>query len=109
MTASRWPTRVRRRDGTLVPFDAGRIEAAVLRAAREVACDDPDMPGAVARTVADTLGPGTADVETIQDFVEARLGRPASTMSPAPTSSIAATARTCGRPRRCSGCATSSS
>lgn len=57
-----------------MPFDAGRIEAAVLRAAREVACDDPDMPGAVARTVADTLGPGTADVETIQDFVEARLG-----------------------------------
>lgn len=57
-----------------MPFDISRIEAAVLRAAREVACDDPDMPGAVARTVADTLGPGTAHVETIQDFVAARLG-----------------------------------
>ncbi|MXI81635.1 hypothetical protein GR254_20335 [Mycobacterium tuberculosis] len=36
--------------GTLVPFDIARIEAAVTRAAREVACDDPDMPGTVART-----------------------------------------------------------
>lgn len=69
-----WPTEVQRRDGTLVPFDIGRIEAAVLRAAREAACDDADMPAAVARTVADTLGPGTAHVETIQDLVEARLG-----------------------------------
>ena len=69
-----WPVKVRRRDGTLAPFDIARIEAAVTRAAREVAHDDPDMPAVVARTVADALGPGVAPVETIQDFVEARLG-----------------------------------
>ena len=73
-TAAGWPAKVRRRDGTLVPFDVSRIEAAVARAAREVAYDDPDMPGAVARAVADALGPGIAPVEEIQDLVEARLG-----------------------------------
>ncbi|ETW21294.1 adenosylcobalamin-dependent ribonucleoside-diphosphate reductase [Mycobacterium gastri] len=72
--AARWPAQVRRRDGTLVPFDIARIEAAVVRAAREVAYDDPDMPATVARAVADTLGPRIASVERIQDFVEARLG-----------------------------------
>ena len=69
-----WPAKVRRRDGTLVPFDIARIESAVVRAAREVAYDDPDMPGTVARAVADALGPRIAPVEQIQDFVEARLG-----------------------------------
>jgi ribonucleoside-diphosphate reductase alpha chain len=69
-----WPAKVRRRDGTLVSFDVTRIEAAVARAAREVAYDDPDMPVTVARAVADALGPGVAPVETIQDLVEARLG-----------------------------------
>ena len=69
-----WPAKVRRRDGTPVPFDITRIEAAVARAAREVAYGDPDMPGTVARAVADALGPGVAPVEEIQDFVEARLG-----------------------------------
>ncbi|MFA7513813.1 MAG: adenosylcobalamin-dependent ribonucleoside-diphosphate reductase [Mycolicibacterium vanbaalenii] len=71
---SKWPTQVRRRDGTLVPFDIGRIEAAVSRAACEVACADPDMPGTVAVTVADALGSAIAPVEKIQDYVEARLG-----------------------------------
>lgn len=69
-----WPAKVQRRDGTLVPFDVTRIEAAVARAAREVACDDPDVPVTVARAVAEALGPGIAPVEKIQDFVEARLG-----------------------------------
>ena len=73
MTAG-WPTKVRRRDGTLVPFDVARIEAAVARAAREVAYDDPDMPVTVARSVADSLGHRIAPVEEIQDLVEARLG-----------------------------------
>ncbi len=72
--APRWPAKVERRDGTVVPFDVTRIETAVARAAREVANDDPDMPGVVARSVADALGPGVAQVEKIQDFVEARLG-----------------------------------
>ena len=73
-TTAGWPAKVRRRDGTLVPFDAKRIEAAVGRAAREVAHDDPDMPGTVARAVADALGPRLAPVEEIQDLVAARLG-----------------------------------
>lgn len=71
---ARWPEKVRHRDATLAPFDVTRIEAAVARAAREVGFDDPDMPVTVARAVADALGPGTARVEKIQDFVEARLG-----------------------------------
>lgn len=58
----------------MAPFDVTRIEAAVARAAREVAYDDPDMPVTIARTVADALGTGAAPVEKIQDFVEARLG-----------------------------------
>ncbi|CKP47805.1 ribonucleoside-diphosphate reductase subunit alpha [Mycobacterium tuberculosis] len=57
-----------------MPFDIARIEAAVTRAAREVACGDPDMPGTVAKAVADALGRGIAPVEDIQDCVEARLG-----------------------------------
>lgn len=73
-TRQHQPAQVRRRDGTLVRFDIGRIEAAVSRAAREVGCEDPDMPATVAKTVADALGPGVAAVEAIQDHVEARLG-----------------------------------
>ena len=73
-TTAGWPAKIRRRDGTLVPFDVKRIEAAVGRAAREVAYNDPDMPVTVARAVADALGPRLAPVEEIQDFVAARLG-----------------------------------
>ncbi|KAA1251372.1 adenosylcobalamin-dependent ribonucleoside-diphosphate reductase [Mycobacterium simiae] len=69
-----WPAQVRRRDGTVAPFDITRIENAVARAAREVANDDPDVPSTVARAVADALGTSIAPVERIQDFVEARLG-----------------------------------
>jgi ribonucleoside-diphosphate reductase alpha chain len=58
----------------LAPFDVTRIEAAVARAAREVAYEDPDMPDTVARAVADALGHRVAPVEEIQNFVEARLG-----------------------------------
>ncbi|WP_408632251.1 adenosylcobalamin-dependent ribonucleoside-diphosphate reductase [Mycolicibacterium hassiacum] len=68
------PTTVRRRDGTVVPFDETRIADAVARAAREVGHDDPTLPAAVARAVADSLGPGTPSVEEIGDRVEARLG-----------------------------------
>ena len=71
---SGWPAKVQRRDGTLVPFDIARIEAAITRAAREVACDDPDMPATVASAVADALGSRVASVEEIQNLVEARLG-----------------------------------
>ncbi len=71
---SGWPAKVQRRDGTLVPFDIARIQAAITRAAREVACNDPDMPATVALTVADTVGSRVASVEEIQNLVEARLG-----------------------------------
>jgi len=69
-----WPAKVRRRDGTFVPFDVRRIEAAVARAGREVGCEDPDMPAALARAVGDALGPRVVPIEQVQDFVEARLG-----------------------------------
>lgn len=68
------PAKVRRRDGTLAPFDLTRIAAAVARAAREVGRDDPGLPDAVAHAVADALGPGTPSVEEIQDRIEAVLG-----------------------------------
>lgn len=71
---SGWPPKVRRRDGSLVPFDITRIETAVARAAREVGYDDPDMPSTIAAAVADALGRKIAPVEKIQDLVEARLG-----------------------------------
>ena len=72
---AKWPSKVRRRDQTLVPFDITRIEAAVARAAREVASfDDPDMPATVATAVADALASEVTSVEEIQDGVEARLG-----------------------------------
>ena len=69
-----WPAKVQRRDGTLVPFDIARIETAVTRAAREVVCNDPDMPATVAGAVADALGCRVTSVEEIQNLVEARLG-----------------------------------
>lgn len=71
---SGWPVKVRRRDGIPVPFDIARIEAVITRAAREVACNDPDMPATVASAVADALGSRVASVEEIQNLVEARLG-----------------------------------
>ena len=42
------PTQVRKRDGTRVPFDAGRIEAAVARAQEAVGDPDPALPREVA-------------------------------------------------------------
>lgn len=68
-----WPAKVRRRDGTLVGFDLARIQTAIARAAREVALDDPAMPGTVARAVADALGPEVVAVEQIQECVQAQL------------------------------------
>jgi ribonucleoside-diphosphate reductase alpha chain len=66
------PTRVRRRDGTVVAFDAARIEAAVARAAREAG--EPVPAAEVAALVAGRLdGRRTPTVEEIQDAVEAAL------------------------------------
>ena len=78
-TAERPPS-VRQRDGRLVPFDAGRIEAAIAAAAREAGHGDRAAPGRVARSVADALvapprrpRAAVATVEEIQDLVEAQL------------------------------------
>lgn len=90
-----------------MPFDIARIEAAVTRAAREVACDDPDMPGTVAKAVADALGRGIAPVEDIQDCVEARLGEAGLDDVAVFTSSTGSGAPSCGRLRPCSACGTS--
>ena len=75
--AAEWPASVRRRDGSLVPFDLARIEVAVARAAREAGHRDPAAPGVLARSVADALARRprgeVATVEEIQDLVEAEL------------------------------------
>jgi ribonucleoside-diphosphate reductase alpha chain len=71
------PASVRRRDGRLVPFEPGRIEAAIARAAREAGHRDPAAPARVAKSVVDALArrphAKAATVEEIQDLVEARL------------------------------------
>ena len=72
------PTRVRRRDGTLAPFDVTRIEAAIVSAAREAARGDTVDAATIAKTVTDELAQrtgrdGVVDVETIQDLVETQL------------------------------------
>lgn len=75
--SARWPSSVRRRDGRLVPFDVGRIETAIARAAREAGHRDPRLPGVLAGSVADALvgrpRSGIPTVEDIQDLVEAQL------------------------------------
>lgn len=70
--AMRAPRHVRRRDGTLVPFDEQRIRDAVARAAREAG---EAVPAAeIATRVAAALdGRRTPTVEGIQDAVEAAL------------------------------------
>jgi ribonucleoside-diphosphate reductase alpha chain len=66
------PRLVRRRDGTLVPFDQSRITAAISRAAREAG--EPVPAAEVAARVAATLdGRRAPSVETIQDAVESAL------------------------------------
>jgi len=79
--SAEWPASVRRRDGRLVPFDPARIETAIAAAAREAGHPDPDVPGVLARSVADALARdyrrrprgGIPTVEEIQDRVEAQL------------------------------------
>jgi ribonucleoside-diphosphate reductase alpha chain len=60
-----------------VPFDPGRVEAAIGRAAREAGHRDRAAPGRVAKSVVDALArrprAKVATVEEIQDLVEAEL------------------------------------
>jgi ribonucleoside-diphosphate reductase alpha chain len=70
------PTRVRRRDGRLVPFDRTRIEHAVARAAAEVGRDRGLAAGitdAVIRELGKRPRGRAPEVEGIQDLVEAQL------------------------------------
>lgn len=68
---------VQRRDGRSAPFDPGRIETAIGRAARETGHPDTAVAAKVTRAVADELGrraPGRpVTVEQIQDMVETQL------------------------------------
>lgn len=68
---------VQRRDGRSAPFDPGRIETAIGRAARETGHPDTAVAAKVTRAVADELGrraPGRpVTVEQIQDVVETQL------------------------------------
>jgi ribonucleoside-triphosphate reductase len=67
---------VRKRDGTVVPFETAKIASAIHRALGEVGRDDLDLANALAIQVEQTLsgrfGPlfGPPHVEEIQDVVE---------------------------------------
>jgi anaerobic ribonucleoside-triphosphate reductase len=67
---------VRKRDGTIVPYERGRIVAAILSALREVGRDDPilaqELASRVERILEGRFGPlfGPPHVEEIQDAVE---------------------------------------
>jgi ribonucleoside-diphosphate reductase alpha chain len=74
------PTGVKKRDGSIVPFDESKIEHAIGRAAVDV-LNDPDRADDVARRVKDLVMDGLArtykgkipGVEEIQDAIEATL------------------------------------
>jgi ribonucleoside-diphosphate reductase alpha chain len=67
------PTKVRKRDGRLEPFDAGRIHAAVAAAAREAGRDPDVVAGAVTPQVVAALDADAPSVEHVQDAVERAL------------------------------------
>jgi ribonucleoside-diphosphate reductase alpha chain len=80
MTTGTMPAKVRKRDGSVVVFDASKIEHAVQRAALEVLQDEEraaDIAGhvkeVVARNLAVQFKGGIPGVEDIQDAVEAAL------------------------------------
>ncbi|MCQ4083882.1 adenosylcobalamin-dependent ribonucleoside-diphosphate reductase [Streptomyces sp. RB6PN25] len=73
------PPRLRQRDGAIVGFDPGRIEAAISRAACEVGRRDPSLPATVTAAISTELarrfGSRPPGVEDIQDAVEQALMR----------------------------------
>jgi hypothetical protein len=103
--------RVRKRDGRLVPFEAGQITDAVARAAREVGRADQALAEEVTRRVVEDLarrfGGRSPGVEDIQDAVEATLIAMGLPEGPPPTSSTGAGVPRRGRPSRSWGCVTS--
>ncbi|HHH12882.1 MAG TPA: ribonucleoside triphosphate reductase [Thiolapillus brandeum] len=69
------PTRLRKRDGSLVPFDSRKIHSAIARAGRatgEFGEDEADLLTAQVVKVLSHL-PGVPEVERIQDIVEQTL------------------------------------
>ena len=82
MTRPREPQQVRRRDGSVVPFDASKIEDAIRRAALEVGGDErraveiaTRIAGIVIEGLAHADETGVPSVEHIQDAIEAALMR----------------------------------
>jgi ribonucleoside-diphosphate reductase alpha chain len=68
------PARIRRRDGSVAPFDGRRIADAVRRAAEEVGAGDRTPADEVAsRAIARLPARGTPGVEQVQDAVEGAL------------------------------------
>ena len=74
------PEKVRKRDGSIVGFDASKIERAIGRAALEVLHDESRVQvvarrvtEAVVERLAEEYRGKTPDIENIQDVVEAAL------------------------------------
>ena len=71
----RWSTFIRKRDGRLVPFEEGKITAAICKAVRAVGGSDMDKAAGITRQVHGILGILYKDgrvptVENVQDLVE---------------------------------------
>lgn len=66
-----------KRDGTVVPFEPGKIEAAIRQAGRATGGIDSDLAGLLTRHVLERLAaagaPEPVGIETIQDTVELAL------------------------------------
>lgn len=74
------PQRIKKRDGSVVPFDRGKIETAIRKAAYEILRDEPksirvgsSVTERVVRKAASVFKNKIPTVEAIQDLVEATL------------------------------------
>jgi anaerobic ribonucleoside-triphosphate reductase len=69
------PTRLRKRDGSLAPFDSRKIHSAIARAGRATGEFGEDEAGLLTAQVVKVLShlPGVPEVERIQDIVEQTL------------------------------------
>ena len=63
-------TQIKKRDGRIEQFDAGKIVNAIVKAMAQAGEDDSDVALRVASKVANSNHVGIVDVETIQDMVE---------------------------------------
>ncbi len=74
------PRRIKKRDGSIVPFDRGKIERAIQRAAQEVLRDEPrslkigsSVTDVVIQRIASAFKNKIPSVEATQDIVESAL------------------------------------